>query len=359
LEKPNYPTFNYQQTPYSIGTGGISSMATTNKSNSSYPSFDITSNLNHLTSSLYRRHTESALPTSTSIYSTSTTTHPSPSPFNYSHTTTHYHPSQLFFGWNNGPSLMRTHSASYRDYPQTTSFPCYNPMTAPNNKSTDNLLSTRTQMESINTPTNDNYPSFLNAIPPINFSLPPPSAIPTNSTSHKKRSIPSTKKRPRLTAQLRNEILKLIANKPTVFVWEIQQTLLQNGICTAQTLPQATVIQRILNESTKTVRIIKEETKPNVDLLMQTIFNNIEHKTSSPVTICLPPSSSPALSTSESASECSICLETYCSGQEVSILSCSHEYHSSCIKEWMMKSRSCPMCRKDIHNQPQFVTLLI
>jgi hypothetical protein len=25
----------------------------------------------------------------------------------------------------------------------------------------------------------------------------------------------------------------------------------------------------------------------------------------------------------------------------------------------MMKNRSCPMCRKDIHNQPQFVTLLI
>jgi hypothetical protein len=45
------------------------------------------------------------------------------------------------------------------------------------------------------------------------------------------------KKHPRLTAQLRNEILKLKANKPTVFVWEVQQTLLQNGICTAQTLP--------------------------------------------------------------------------------------------------------------------------
>jgi len=92
---------------------------------------------------------------------------------------------------------------------------------------------------------------------------------------------------------------------------------------------------------------------------MQTILNNIENKNPSPVTICLSPSQSPALSEGESGSECSICLEIYRSGQEVSILSCSHEYHSSCIKGWMMKNRSCPMCRKDIHNQPQFVTLLI
>jgi hypothetical protein len=89
-------------------------------------------------------------------------------------------------------------------------------------------------------------------------------------------------------------------------------------------------------------------------LVMQTILNS-----SSPLTICLSPSRSPALSVGESASECSICLESYRSGQEVSILACSHEYHSSCIGEWMMKNRSCPMCRKDIHNQPQFVTLLI
>jgi hypothetical protein len=66
---------------------------------------------------------ESTLPTSSSIYSSSSTAnHPSPCPFNYSHTTTHYHPSELFFGWNNGQSLMRTHSASFRDYPQSSNF---------------------------------------------------------------------------------------------------------------------------------------------------------------------------------------------------------------------------------------------
>ncbi len=69
---------------------------------------------------------ESTLPpTSTSIYSSSsssTANHPSQNPFNYAHTTTHYHPSEMFFGWNNGPSLMRTHSTSFRDYPQSSNF---------------------------------------------------------------------------------------------------------------------------------------------------------------------------------------------------------------------------------------------
>lgn len=141
-EKPTYATFDYRQSPYSIermsSIGGISSLDTMNKTNSS---FDIPLNLNNSTSSLYRRHSnsncleiiyhltlfffllaESALPTSTSIYSSSTTNHPSPSPFNYSHTMTHYHPSELFFGWNNQPSLMRTHSASFRDHSQSRNF---------------------------------------------------------------------------------------------------------------------------------------------------------------------------------------------------------------------------------------------
>jgi hypothetical protein len=114
------------------------------------------------------------------------------------------------------------------------SFPRYNPIDSSTTLSATNNKST---VGSINTPTTNNYPSFFNIIPPVNFSLPPPLSIPSNSTSHHKRSIPSRKKRPRLTAQLRNEILKLKANKPTIFVWEIQQNLLQNGICTAQTLP--------------------------------------------------------------------------------------------------------------------------
>ena len=60
------------------------------------------------------------------------------------------------------------------------------------------------------------------------------SAVPTTLTSHLKRS---RKKRSHLDEHIRGEILKLKAKKPTVFVWEIQQSLLRNGFCTSQTLP--------------------------------------------------------------------------------------------------------------------------
>ncbi|CAF1039867.1 unnamed protein product [Adineta ricciae] len=330
-EKSNYPTYTPNQST-SFSTGTISTM---NKPQPS--SFDTIPNLNNTNPNFYRRHTESTLPTSTSIYP-STTNQSSTIPFPYSHPS-----SDLFFGWNNGSSLIRTHSASsYADHPGSSSYSSYNPMSSLNDKTSVN--SRIPSMSSTNT-----YPPFFNLLPAMNFSLPLPSAA---SVPISKRSVPSKIKRPRVTAHIRTEILKLKTTKPTVFVWEIQQNLLQNGICTAQTLPNAAAIQRVLNESPKAVAPVKEEPKVNVNL--QTIFN-----TSSSVTICLSPSRSPTLSNGETGSECSICLENYRSGQEVSILACSHEYHSSCIGEWMLKNRSCPMCRKDIHNQPQFVTLLI
>ncbi|CAF3352662.1 unnamed protein product [Rotaria socialis] len=340
-EKANYGTFHHQSSLFS--TGGISSI------NKFYhPSFNAIPNLNNTNPNFYRRHTESTLQTSTSLYPSSTSNHSSNVPFNYSN-----HSSGLFFDWNNnGSSLMRTQSASYQDYAGSTSYPSYSPITSSqltaNDKSTVN--SRVSQMAS-----NNPYPSFYNIIPPINFPLTPPSSIVTSTISQaSKLSVPSKKsKRPRLTAHVRNEILKLKANKPTIFVWEIQQNLLQNGICTAQTLPSPTVIQRVLTKSSKNnSATIKEEPKVHVNLPSRL-------NPSSSVTICLSPSPSPTLSNGESISECSICLESYRSGQEVSILACSHEYHSSCIGEWMLKNRSCPMCRKDIHNQPQFVTLLI
>ncbi|CAF1013783.1 unnamed protein product [Adineta ricciae] len=351
-EKPTYATFAYQPTPFTIGTlsstGGLM-----NKSSDSYSS----SNLNHTTSSLCRRHTESALPTSTSIYASSTSNHLLWNPFHYpQHTPANYHPPGLFLGWNNGPSLMRTHSASFRDYPQSTLFPPYNLSGSSISQPTTTTKSTERQpsIRPINTLFNYDYSLFSNGIPPSH--LPLSSLPPTTAPSKSKRSIPTVKRRPRITPQLRYEILKLKTNNPTMFIWEIQQALVQNGVCTSQTLPNTAAIQRILNESPTSSTSIKDAYESPSILPFSTTLDNLpEAKTSSSVTICL--SSSP--SDTESTSECSICLDTYRSGQEVSILSCSHEYHSSCIKEWMIKNRSCPMCRKDIHNQPQFVTLLI
>lgn len=40
--------------------------------------------------------------------------------------------------------------------------------------------------------------------------------------------------------------------------------------------------------------------------------------------------------------ECSICLEPLL--KNVYALPCAHVYHEKCIREWMKKSHSCPIC---------------
>lgn len=82
------------------------------------------------------------------------------------------------------------------------------------------------------------YSTFANLMQPNQFD----SSLSSISTSYLPKTstnLPSTRprKRSRLTPHLRNEILRLKAQKSTIFVWEIQQILLQTGICTSQTVP--------------------------------------------------------------------------------------------------------------------------
>lgn len=47
--------------------------------------------------------------------------------------------------------------------------------------------------------------------------------------------------------------------------------------------------------------------------------------------------------------ECSICQEDCKIGDEVVYLTkCQHHFHHGCIKEWMERSQSCPVCRADV-----------
>ena len=47
----------------------------------------------------------------------------------------------------------------------------------------------------------------------------------------------------------------------------------------------------------------------------------------------------------ESLRACSICLEPWAEGAEVTTLPCLHRYHSECIKEWLARNASCPVCK--------------
>ena len=47
--------------------------------------------------------------------------------------------------------------------------------------------------------------------------------------------------------------------------------------------------------------------------------------------------------------ECSICLEKMDKGNDiVSLDICDHIYHEKCIREWLNKSRICPLCRSNV-----------
>ncbi|KAG5276252.1 hypothetical protein AALO_G00129750 [Alosa alosa] len=48
-------------------------------------------------------------------------------------------------------------------------------------------------------------------------------------------------------------------------------------------------------------------------------------------------------------SDCRICLSDYEEGEEFTILPCNHNFHRSCVNQWLQQSPTCPMCRTQIH----------
>jgi len=49
---------------------------------------------------------------------------------------------------------------------------------------------------------------------------------------------------------------------------------------------------------------------------------------------------------SDSAGECSICLELYQENDKIVQLTCNHIFHKDCIREWLQnKQNNCPLCR--------------
>lgn len=52
-----------------------------------------------------------------------------------------------------------------------------------------------------------------------------------------------------------------------------------------------------------------------------------------------------------STTECAVCLSRFANGKKVMELHCRpqiyHVFHQECIFDWLSKTRSCPICRKD------------
>eukprot|EP00536_Pseudo-nitzschia_multiseries_P003217 jgi/Psemu1/185352/e_gw1.48.79.1 len=46
---------------------------------------------------------------------------------------------------------------------------------------------------------------------------------------------------------------------------------------------------------------------------------------------------------------CSICLQCFEIGEEISLVTpCQHTFHSQCLKLWVRTSPTCPYCRHDL-----------
>ncbi|XP_071303952.1 E3 ubiquitin-protein ligase RNF43 [Agelaius tricolor] len=53
-------------------------------------------------------------------------------------------------------------------------------------------------------------------------------------------------------------------------------------------------------------------------------------------------------SSCSSAPVCAICLEEFSEGQELRIISCSHEFHRECVDPWLQQHHTCPLCMFNI-----------
>lgn len=45
---------------------------------------------------------------------------------------------------------------------------------------------------------------------------------------------------------------------------------------------------------------------------------------------------------------CAVCIESYKVGDVVTVLTCGHIFHKTCIEPWLLDKRTCPMCKCDI-----------
>ncbi|XP_059285972.1 E3 ubiquitin-protein ligase RING1-like [Lycium ferocissimum] len=50
----------------------------------------------------------------------------------------------------------------------------------------------------------------------------------------------------------------------------------------------------------------------------------------------------------ESADICAICQAKFEHEETIGTLQCGHEYHTHCIKQWLMRKKNCPMCRASV-----------
>lgn len=60
------------------------------------------------------------------------------------------------------------------------------------------------------------------------------------------------------------------------------------------------------------------------------------------------------------SAQCTICLNHFGESDpnpeaEVMVMPCQHKFHSSCLKMWLDRASACPLCRKDLPSDDEFI----
>mmetsp|Transcript_28733 Transcript_28733/g.82543 ORF Transcript_28733/g.82543 Transcript_28733/m.82543 type:complete len:297 (-) Transcript_28733:204-1094(-) len=46
--------------------------------------------------------------------------------------------------------------------------------------------------------------------------------------------------------------------------------------------------------------------------------------------------------------QCVVCQQAFQAGETLRLLPCGHEYHCTCVDQWLRINRSCPVCKRDV-----------
>ncbi|KAI3777402.1 hypothetical protein L1987_47202 [Smallanthus sonchifolius] len=71
----------------------------------------------------------------------------------------------------------------------------------------------------------------------------------------------------------------------------------------------------------------------NTGLTEENVYKHLKHKTYA--SVAGQPDDEP----------CCICQEEYKNGDDLGALECGHEFHTSCIKQWLLQKNACPVCK--------------
>lgn len=49
----------------------------------------------------------------------------------------------------------------------------------------------------------------------------------------------------------------------------------------------------------------------------------------------------------EKEEDCTICLSEFKDNETLGVLECKHQYHTRCIKKWLLQQNICPLCKRE------------